>query len=108
MLGKLPARRPQDKPHGVLARAGNAGAQAFRCRTADAWFPCGVATTGIYCRTGCPGPLPQHRNAVFGDTATIAEQAGLPHLRRLLSIAEHEIVGRQAQPLDRHQAGSLR
>lgn len=41
-----------------------------------------VATTGIYCRIGCPSRPPLRRNARFHATAAEAEAAGFRPCRR--------------------------
>jgi AraC family transcriptional regulator of adaptative response/methylated-DNA-[protein]-cysteine methyltransferase len=43
---------------------------------ADGTFIVGVASTGIYCRPGCPSRLPLRRNVRFFDTASDAAAAG--------------------------------
>ncbi len=39
-------------------------------------FYAGVISTGIYCRPGCPAPLPRPRNVRFFRCAAAAEEAG--------------------------------
>ncbi|MBI5442464.1 MAG: DNA-3-methyladenine glycosylase 2 family protein [Deltaproteobacteria bacterium] len=39
-------------------------------------FYAGVTSTGIYCRPGCPAPLPKARNVLFFRCAAAAEEAG--------------------------------
>ncbi len=39
-------------------------------------FYAGVTSTGIYCRPGCPAPLPKPRNVRFFRCAAAAEEAG--------------------------------
>jgi AraC family transcriptional regulator of adaptative response / DNA-3-methyladenine glycosylase II len=39
-------------------------------------FFAGVTSTGIYCRPGCPAPLPKPRNVRFFRCAAAAEEAG--------------------------------
>ncbi len=39
-------------------------------------FYAGVTSTGIYCRPGCPAPLPRPRNVRFFRCAAAAEEAG--------------------------------
>lgn len=39
-------------------------------------FYAGVTSTGIYCRPGCPAPLPKPRNVLFFRCAAAAEEAG--------------------------------
>jgi AraC family transcriptional regulator of adaptative response / DNA-3-methyladenine glycosylase II len=42
----------------------------------------GVVTTGVYCRPGCPAPLPKPRNMRFFTFAAAAEESGFrPCLR---------------------------
>lgn len=53
-----------------------------RDRRFEGRFIIGVKTTGIYCRPGCPAPIPKRKNVVFFRCAAAAEAAGLrPCLR---------------------------
>jgi AraC family transcriptional regulator of adaptative response / DNA-3-methyladenine glycosylase II len=45
-------------------------------------FYAGVTTTGVYCRPGCPAPLPKPRNVRFFACAAAAEEAGFRACRR--------------------------
>jgi len=45
-------------------------------------FFVGVATTGVYCRPGCPAPLPKPKNMRFYAYAAAAEDAGFRPCRR--------------------------
>lgn len=45
-------------------------------------FYAGVTTTGVYCRPGCPAPLPKPRNVRFFACAAAAEDAGFRACRR--------------------------
>ncbi len=45
-------------------------------------FYAGVTTTGVYCRPGCPAPLPKPRNVRFFRCAAAAEEAGFRACRR--------------------------
>ena len=45
-------------------------------------FYAGVTSTGIYCRPGCPAPLPKPRNVRFFRCAAAAEEAGFRACRR--------------------------
>lgn len=45
-------------------------------------FYAGVTTTGVYCRPGCPAPLPRPRNVRFFACAAAAEEAGFRACRR--------------------------
>jgi AraC family transcriptional regulator of adaptative response / DNA-3-methyladenine glycosylase II len=45
-------------------------------------FYAGVTTTGVYCRPGCPAPLPKPRNVCFFACAAAAEEAGFRACRR--------------------------
>jgi AraC family transcriptional regulator of adaptative response / DNA-3-methyladenine glycosylase II len=45
-------------------------------------FYAGVTTTGVYCRPGCPAPLPKPRNVRFFPCAAAAEEAGFRACRR--------------------------
>jgi AraC family transcriptional regulator of adaptative response / DNA-3-methyladenine glycosylase II len=58
--------------------------QAFvaRDRRFDGRFVTAVVTTGVYCRPGCPAPMPRARNVRFYTCAAAAEEAGFrPCLR---------------------------
>ena len=45
-------------------------------------FYAGVTSTGVYCRPGCPAPLPRPRNVLFFRCAAAAEEAGFRACRR--------------------------
>lgn len=45
-------------------------------------FYAGVTSTGIYCRPGCPAPLPRACNVLFFRCAAAAEDAGFRACRR--------------------------
>ncbi len=45
-------------------------------------FYAGVTTTGVYCRPGCPAPLPKPSNVRFYPCAAAAEEAGFRACRR--------------------------
>jgi AraC family transcriptional regulator of adaptative response / DNA-3-methyladenine glycosylase II len=45
-------------------------------------FFVGVVTTGVYCRPGCPAPLPKPKNMRFYAYAAAAEDAGFRPCRR--------------------------
>ncbi len=47
-----------------------------RDRRFEGRFVVGVRTTGIYCRPGCPAPLPKRPNVRFYPSAAAAEEAG--------------------------------
>ncbi len=49
---------------------------ASRDRRFDGHFVIGVVTTGVYCRPGCPAPLPRQKNVRFFVTGAAAETAG--------------------------------
>jgi AraC family transcriptional regulator of adaptative response / DNA-3-methyladenine glycosylase II len=51
-------------------------AVASRDRRFEGRFVVAVRTTGIYCRPGCPAPIPQRRNVRFFTCAAAAEEAG--------------------------------
>ncbi len=57
---------------------------AFLCRDRrfEGRFFAGVTTTGVYCRPGCPAPLPKARNVRFFACAAAAEDAGFRACRR--------------------------
>jgi methylphosphotriester-DNA--protein-cysteine methyltransferase len=48
-----------------------------RDKTQSGQFFYGVATTGVYCRPGCPSRAPLRKNVSFFRTAAEAERAGL-------------------------------
>jgi AraC family transcriptional regulator, regulatory protein of adaptative response / DNA-3-methyladenine glycosylase II len=55
---------------------------AARDRRFEGRFVTAVATTRVYCRPGCPAPLPRRRNVRFYPCAAAAEEAGFrPCLR---------------------------
>lgn len=58
--------------------------QAVSSRDArfDGWFVIGVATTGIYCRPGCPARTPRRENMHAFATAAAAQGAGFRACRR--------------------------
>ena len=47
-----------------------------RDRRFDGRFVLAVRTTHVYCRPGCPAPLPKKENTRFYSCATAAEEAG--------------------------------
>jgi AraC family transcriptional regulator, regulatory protein of adaptative response / DNA-3-methyladenine glycosylase II len=47
-----------------------------RDRRFEGRFVLGVSTTGIYCRPGCPAPMPKRPNMRFFACAAAAEEAG--------------------------------
>ena len=49
---------------------------------ADGHFVYSVATTGIYCRPGCPSKLARRENTAFHDTCAAAEKAGFRPCKR--------------------------
>lgn len=53
-----------------------------RDRTYDGTFFFGVRTTGIFCRPGCPSPLPKRQNVVFSSSPSTLLQAGFRPCRR--------------------------
>jgi AraC family transcriptional regulator, regulatory protein of adaptative response / DNA-3-methyladenine glycosylase II len=57
-------------------------AMASRDRRFDGRFVAAVRTTRVYCRPGCPAPLPKPRNVVFFAHAAAAEAAGFRPCRR--------------------------
>lgn len=48
----------------------------------DGWVFCGVTTTGIYCRPGCPARTPQRANVRLFATAAAAQLAGFRACKR--------------------------
>jgi len=57
-------------------------AVASRDRRFEGRFFLAVKTTGVYCRPGCPAPLPKQRNVLFVKSAAAAEEAGFRPCRR--------------------------
>lgn len=53
-----------------------------RDATADGQFVYSVATTGVYCRPGCPSRAPNPRNVAFHVTPQAAEMAGFRPCQR--------------------------
>ncbi|MEO6324639.1 MAG: AlkA N-terminal domain-containing protein [Thermoanaerobaculia bacterium] len=53
-----------------------------RDRRFDGRFVLAVRTTHVYCRPGCPAPLPKKENSRFYTCATAAEEAGFRPCRR--------------------------
>jgi AraC family transcriptional regulator, regulatory protein of adaptative response / DNA-3-methyladenine glycosylase II len=53
-----------------------------RDRRFEGRFVAGVVTTGVYCRPGCPAPLPKPRNVRFFPGAAAAEAEGFRPCRR--------------------------
>ena len=53
-----------------------------RDRRFEGRFVAGVVTTGVYCRPGCPAPLPRPRNVRFFPGAAAAEAEGFRPCRR--------------------------
>src|SRR6185295_6522222 len=53
-----------------------------RDRRFDGRFVLAVKTTRVYCRPGCPAPLPKRVNSVFYPCAAAAEGAGFRPCRR--------------------------
>ena len=53
-----------------------------RDRRFDGRFVLAVRTTRVYCRPGCPAPLPKKENSRFYSCATAAEEAGFRPCRR--------------------------
>ena len=58
--------------------------RAFRSRDRrfEGRFVAAVATTGVYCRPGCPAPLPKENHVRFYPTSAAAEAAGYRACRR--------------------------
>jgi len=57
-------------------------ALAARDRRFEGRFVVAVRTTGVYCRPGCPAPLPRPTNASFFACSAAAEEAGFRPCRR--------------------------
>ena len=57
-------------------------ATAARDKSFDGAFVIAVATTGIYCRPGCPARLPKRENVEFFETCASAEAAGFRACKR--------------------------
>lgn len=53
-----------------------------RDKTCDGVFVYAVATTGVYCRPGCPSRRADRRNVSFHDDAAAAERAGFRACKR--------------------------
>jgi AraC family transcriptional regulator of adaptative response / DNA-3-methyladenine glycosylase II len=53
-----------------------------RDRRLEGRFVVAVKTTKIYCRLGCPAPIPKQKNVVFLSCAAAAEEAGFRPCRR--------------------------
>ena len=53
-----------------------------RDRSYDGTFFFGVKTTGVFCRPGCPSPLPKRENTVFAFSPTTLLQDGYRACRR--------------------------
>ncbi|MFN8548034.1 MAG: AlkA N-terminal domain-containing protein [Candidatus Eisenbacteria bacterium] len=53
-----------------------------RDRRFEGRFVLAVRTTGVYCRPGCPAPLPKRRNCAFYACAAAAEAEGYRPCRR--------------------------
>lgn len=64
-------------PGGIPASADASRWRALLAReSGNADFIYAVATTGVYCRTGCPARLPKRENALFFASGEEAEKAG--------------------------------
>jgi AraC family transcriptional regulator, regulatory protein of adaptative response / DNA-3-methyladenine glycosylase II len=48
----------------------------------DGWVFCGVKTTGIYCRPGCPARTPKRENVLLFASAAAAQAAGFRACKR--------------------------
>jgi AraC family transcriptional regulator of adaptative response/methylated-DNA-[protein]-cysteine methyltransferase len=84
---------PPDHPAGMNSLDDQSW-DLIRRRAADADFLYGVATMGIYCRPGCPSPLPRRENVrVFADLAA-AEAAGFRPCRRCDPRGERAALAR--------------
>src|SRR5258706_11712240 len=57
-------------------------AAGSRDRRFDGRFVLAVKTTRVYCRPGCPAPLPKRVNSLFYPCAAAAEGAGYRPCRR--------------------------
>lgn len=76
----LPSGRtipPVNESHDILYRAVESRDRRFEGR-----FVLAVKTTRIYCRPGCPAPLPKRENVLFLACAAAAEEAGFRPCRR--------------------------
>ena len=67
---------------------------ASRDRRFEGRFVVAVRTTGIYCRPGCPAPIPQERNVEFYACAAGAEEAGYRACFRCRPDASPEVFAR--------------
>jgi len=57
-------------------------ALAARARAGTGAWIYAVTSTGIYCRFGCPSPLPRRENVRFFTDAAGAQRAGFRPCRR--------------------------
>ncbi|MFW6102755.1 MAG: bifunctional transcriptional activator/DNA repair enzyme AdaA [Chloroflexota bacterium] len=55
---------------------------AGRDRSYDGVFFFGVKTTGVYCRPGCPSPVPRRDNVVFAFSAELLDGSGYRPCKR--------------------------
>ena len=64
-----------------------------RRESADFFYA--VITMGIYCRPGCPSPLPKRQNVRYFLTSDQAEAAGLRACKRCDPKGEREAIARE-------------
>ncbi|MDQ3870381.1 MAG: bifunctional DNA-binding transcriptional regulator/O6-methylguanine-DNA methyltransferase Ada [Chloroflexota bacterium] len=77
---------------------------------ADGEFVFAVASTGVYCRPGCPARRPRRDNVRFFDHPADAEEAGYRPCRRCRpdaagASAPLELTRRAAELIDGHESG---
>ncbi len=65
-----------------LSDEGRWNAVVTRDVTCDGLFFYGVRTTGVFCRPGCPSPLPRRENVVFAFSPATLLNAGFRPCRR--------------------------
>ncbi|MDO9383063.1 MAG: bifunctional DNA-binding transcriptional regulator/O6-methylguanine-DNA methyltransferase Ada [Hyphomicrobiaceae bacterium] len=78
MASGMPARRKTARSRDDSRWAAVLARDALR----DGEFYFSVATTGIYCRPGCPARTPKRENVAFYDTIAEAEAAGFRACKR--------------------------
>jgi AraC family transcriptional regulator of adaptative response/methylated-DNA-[protein]-cysteine methyltransferase len=67
---------------GAVAERKYWNAVKARDRSYDGMFYLGVATTGVYCRPGCPARTPKRENVTFYSSCREAEAAGFRPCKR--------------------------
>ncbi len=72
-----------------------------RQRVADQHFVYAVATTGVYCRPGCPSRRPLRANVAFYDNPAAAERAGYRPCQRCRPERAADDASARAQEIGR-------